>query len=449
MKIFLLTLLILFLTINPTVSQEIKKIWNIQDCVDFAVENNVELRNQTFSLDILENNYNQSKYDLLPDLNISSDFSNTFGQAFSEDRLEFVTDRITSFNVGLFTSIQLFEGLRKYHTINRTLLEQETGKLQYEVLKNQITLEIVNAYLQIIYNSEYKKIQQEQLLITEQQIEKTNKLIESGSIPSGDLYTLLSQKADEEAQITTYKNLERQATLSLTQAMNLAESEIDIFRPQIDSLPLMEMLPPTIDSIYADALNFMPELKYAEVMQQIRQKDVQIARSGYYPSLSLSAGFSSNYNNLAIDLATNSQDYPFFDQFGDKRQVQISLNLNIPIFSKFNNRTSVQNAKIYIEQADNEITRTKQDIYKVIQTAHNDLLASIENMNARQQSVLTSEEAFRYAEQRYNVGTIGIIDYNLEKNKLNQAKLRLLQSKFDLLVKIKILEFYRGIELNI
>ena len=449
MRSILLTVLILHFILKLTYAQTDEKIWNLQECIEFAIQNNLDLRNQTLNLDILHNNYQQSKYDLLPNLNASSSFSNSFGQTFSEDQVKFVDERVTSFNIGIFTSVQLFEGLRKYHTINRNLLEKENGQTRYEILKNQITLEIVNTYLQIIYNSEHTKIIEEQLLITEQQIEKTKKLIQSGSIPSGDLYTLLSQKADEASQIITYKNLTKQATLSLTQAMNLNSTGVEIFRPQIDSLHLMESLPPVIDSIYSDALNFMPELKYAEIQQQLLHKDMKITKSGYYPSLSLSAGFSGNYNNLAVDLATGSQDYPFFDQLGDKRQAQISLNLSIPIFSKFNNRTNVQNIKINIEQADNDILRTKQDIYKVIQSAYNDVIASVENMNARQQAVFASEESFRYAEQRYNAGAIGVIDYNLEKNKLNQAKSKLLQSKFDLLVKIKILEFYRGIELKL
>jgi outer membrane protein len=168
---------------------------------------------------------------------------------------------------------------------------------------------------------------------------------------------------------------------------------------------------------------------------------MQIAKSGYLPSLTFSMGFSAPY--------FRSSNIPFSDQLKDNSQADIGLSLSIPIFNKFRNRTNMANAQVGILTAENEIEKTKQDIYKLIQSAHNDVVASRENFNARKQAVTASEESFRFAEQRFNAGAISAIDYSLEKNKVNQASSRLLQSKYDLLVKLKILDFYRGAEVQL
>jgi outer membrane protein len=185
------------------------------------------------------------------------------------------------------------------------------------------------------------------------------------------------------------------------------------------------------------------------VQLDISKTGEKIAKSGYYPTLALSAALSSPYNNFAINPQNGSTDYMLLDQLRDRRQAEFGVSLSIPIFNKFRNRTNVANAQVETLTTENEIEKVKQDIYKIIQSAYNDVLASRENYNARKQAVEASEESYRFAEQRFNAGAISATDYNIEKNKLNQVKSRLLQSKYDFIVKTKILDFYRGADIQL
>ncbi len=445
-------ILLLFIIISTThilKSQDNLAVFNLRSCIDYAIENNLNIKNQELSQKILQNNYTQSKHELLPDFNASSRFGKNFGQTFSYEQSRFIDQQVTSFNIGLSSYVNLFEGFRKIHTINRRLLELETGQSRHDILKNQLTLEIVNAYFLILYNQEQLEIIVEQLSTTKQQIEKTHKLIQSGTVTRGDLLALISQRADEESQLVGYKNQIKISMLNLSQLMNYNNGLFDIERPDLEHYMLTFTDTVSINTIYSEALTFLPDVKLANFQLCISKKDEKIAKSGYYPTLTVSAGFSTPYNNLAINPQDANVDYLLFDQLRDRRQAEVGISLSIPIFNKLRNRTNVVNAQIGVLTSENEIEKTKQDIFKLIQSAYNDVLASRENYNARKEAVDAGEESYRFAEQRYNAGAISAIDYNLEKNKLNQTKSRLLQSKYDFLIKTKILEFYRGVDLQL
>ncbi len=445
---------LLFSVLTVLAAQPQVKTLNLRYCIDFAIENNLNLKNQELNQIVLQNNYKQSKYDLLPDINASSRLSRNFGQNYNYDQSKFIDEQVTSFSIGASSDINLFEGFRKMHLTNKKKLEVESGKIRSEILKNQLTLEIVNAYLMILYNQEQTEIVTKQLSTTEQQIERTEKLIQSGTMTKGDLLSLLSQKAEEESQLVGFKNQIKMSLLNLSQLMNYNQGEFEIEKPNLEEFTLYLCDSLTVQNIYSEALAFLPEVKMAESELSTTREDLNIAKSGYYPSLTLSMGFSSPYSSSAVNPTDPNPsnptiDYPVGEQLKDRRQAEIGLSLSIPIFTKFRNRTNVANAKVGLLTAENEIEKTRQDIYKLIQSAHNDVMASRENFNARKQAVNASEESFRFAEQRFNAGTISAIDYNLEKNKLNQATSRLLQSKYDLLVKVKILDFYRGAEVQL
>ena len=443
-----LFLLLVIYTINAE-AQENTQTLDLPTCINYAIEHNLNLKKQELSQQVLQNNYKQSKYDLLPDLNAMSRFGQSFGQTFSYEQSQFINQQVTSFNVGLSSNVYLFEGFRKMHTTNRRLLELETGKISYEILKNQLILEIVNAYLITLYNQEQLEILVEQLSTTDQQIERTQKLIESGTVAKGDLLALTSQRAEEESQLVGYENQIKVSLLNLSQLMNYDEGVFEIEKPDIENYILTFSDTLSMEGLYSEAIVFLPEIKLVEVQLDISKTGEKIAKSGYYPTLALSAALSSPYNNFAINPQNGSTDYMLLDQLRDRRQAEFGVSLSIPIFNKFRNRTNVANAQVETLTTENEIEKVKQDIYKIIQSAYNDVLASRENYNARKQAVEASEESYRFAEQRFNAGAISATDYNIEKNKLNQVKSRLLQSKYDFIVKTKILDFYRGADIQL
>lgn len=421
----------------------------LKECIDYAIENNLTLKNQTLIQSILENNYQQAKYDRLPDVNASSNLGINFGQSFDLQANKFISERATNFNIGAMANVDLFNGFYKYHSINKRLLETHSGAFQSEIIQNRIILDVLNAYLQILFNKEQSEIVNKQLETTNLQIDRAEKLINSGTITKGDLLSLLSQKAEEESQLIAYKNMVRMSELGLIQLMNYTETTIEIVKPNINETIITTTLPEEIEALYGKALAFLPELKLTENQLQTSHQVLKLSKSGYYPSLRMNAGFSTNYNNQFTNPLDIANKYGFSTQLKDRKYFDLGMTLSIPIFSKFRNRTNVQNAKIEILQSENDILKTKQDIYKIIQSVHNDVLASRENYKSRQQLVTANEESFRFAEQRFNAGAINAIDYNLEKNKLTSAISKLLQSKYDLLIKLKVLDFYRGQDIEL
>ncbi|HPW66318.1 MAG TPA: TolC family protein, partial [Salinivirgaceae bacterium] len=329
-----------------TEAQDNTKTLSLPTCINYAIEHNLSLKKQELSRQVLQNNYKQSKYELLPDLNAMSRFGKSFGQTFSYEQSQFINQQVTSFNVGLSSNVYLFEGFRKMHTTNRRLLELETGKISYEILKNQLILEIVNAYLITLYNQEQLEILVEQLSTTDQQIERTQKLIESGTVAKGDLLALTSQRAEEESQLVGYDNQIKISLLNLSQLMNYTDTVFEIEKPDIVNYILTFSDSLSVENLYSEALAFLPEIKLAEVQLDISKKDEKIAKSGYYPTLALSAAFSSPYNNLAINPQDGSTDYMLLDQLRDRRQAEFGVSLSIPIFNKFRNRTNVANAQV-------------------------------------------------------------------------------------------------------
>lgn len=442
MKINFLVFVFAIIFFELTAQNETKTL-SLEECIDYAIANNLVLKNQQLTQSMLENNYNQSKYDLLPDINASSRYSNSFGQTFSYEHSRFINEQVKAFNIGIMSQIYLFEGFRKMHTINKRLLETKIGQQRFDILRNQLTISVLNAYLAVLYNYEQIEIINDQLSTTEQQITKTEKLIASGTLTRGDLLAFITQKADEESQLTGYRNQLRTSRLELAQLMNHPEGEFDIERPDVEITARDITDTVTVDYIYSNAKSFLPEVKLVISQFEVAKEEQKLAQSGYYPTLILSAGISTPYNSLAPNPHNSNTDYRLIDQLKDRRQAELGITLSIPIFNKFRTRTSLANAKINVLSAGNEIEKTYQDLYKVIQSTYNDVVSSYHNYEARKKTVEASEESFRFVQQRFNAGAMSAVDYNIEKNKLNQSKSRLLQSKYELIVKLKILDFYR------
>jgi len=443
--IFSISVVFLITILEPIQSQT---VFSLRQCIDSALINNLNIKEQVFAQQVLENNYRQSKYDFLPDLNASSRVSEYFGQTFNYERVRFIDERITSYSFGISTSVALFEGFRKYYTMNKRLIDAQGGKFQMDLIKNQLTLEIVNTYLTILYNQEQAQGLKQQMAVIDQQIERTKKMVEAGKIPLGELYSLLSQKAEEEAQFNRYISQITIAKIALSQQMNIQTIDFEISAPDIDSLTFQFLQENPVDHFFDEAIHFLPEIQLADNALQSAKLDLEIARSRIYPSLYLSGGMSFPYNNKALNPTTGG-DYPFFDQLSDRKQTEIGITLSIPIFNKLQNRTNIQNAQLKILSSENSIQKARQQVYKSVQSAYHDVLNAQKNYQSRAEALKAAQESYRFAEQRFNSGSISATDYLVEKAKLNQSIIQLTQSKYDFLVKLKVLDFYRGIEINL
>ena len=437
-----------FLSVQPVMAQ---KKWSLQDCIMYAFEHNIQIKQQNLNVQANGNNLFQSKMDLLPNMNASGNMGESFGRALDQTTYTFSDQRIKSTGFSVNSSMTLFRGLQQYNTIRQNEINLLASQEDANRIKNQIALFIAGSYLQILLDMELLDAAKNQLEITNQQAERTSKLVNAGSLPRGSLLEIQSQAASEELQVINSQNNLETAYLTLTQYLDLDSTggfEIEVPRLQVVDQPLNV----TIGSVYDEAHSFLPQIKSAEYQLESARRNVDIARGARSPSLSLSTSYGSSYSDIRklVDPVTFEQkDYPFGDQMKDNANTSIGLGISVPIFNGWSVNNYISNARINMMNSKLELENTENQLYKDIQKAYTDAIAARKRYFATEQALIAMEESFRYTEEKFVVGLINTVDYNSEKNRLASTQSDLLQSKYDFIFKTKILDFYRGLPLSL
>lgn len=465
-----------FLVLPPlAVAQE---AWTLERCIDYALEHNIQVKQQALNTEYSANTLQQSKFGLLPNLNGSASGNLNSGRSVDPFTYQFTTQNVTSSNFALSSSITLFSGLQQWNNIKANEFNLKASLKDHEKLKNDIALNISAAYLQILYAEELVSIAEDQLTITQQQVDRTEKLVEAGSLAQGSLLEVQAQQASEELQLITAKNNLDFSYLTLTQFLELESVEnFAIVHPQIDEIN-EEKIVQTIGSIYAEGVVLLPQIQSAELKLKSSEKSLAAAQGAYLPRLSLSASYYTGYsNNRTLFEETNVQvpeqligrtedninvysapytttifsdkDYPFTDQFKDNAYKSISLNLTIPIFNNLQVLTGVKNSKLNVMSSQYTLEATKKQLYKDIQQAHADAVAALKKYKASEKSLEATQESFRYTQQKFDVGLVTSVDYNLAKTQLTKVQSDLLQAKYEYLFKSNVLQFYRGLPIQL
>jgi len=463
--------LILFVVALSTKAQ---KIWTLEDCIKYAYENNIQIKQQGLNSEVKQLDYIQSKTALLPNLNASGSHTYNFGRTIDMYTNEFATSKVQSNNFYISSSLTLFDGFQLLNSVKQKKLEKEAAAYDLEKIKNDMALTIATAYLQVLFNYEFLEIKQNQLAITKQQVERTKILVEAGSLSKSNLFSLEAQYASEELQSVNAKNLLDLSYLTLAQLLDLPSTTgFEIERPKLDisnlSLPVQNA-----EYIYNASLQLQPEIKSAEIKLKSAYKSLSIARGTMYPNLSLRGSYGTGYSGASKEVTdviladyipigvTQSQEIvygpsfnyitqikPFKDQLNDNLNQSIGVTLSLPLFNGLQSRTAINKSKIMIKNADYSLQTTKNQLNKSIQQAYADALSSYNRYQAAQKSVQAFEESFKYMEQRYNLEMLNLIDYNDAKNKLSNARSELLQSKYEFVFRIKVLDFYQGKPISI
>ncbi|HSG68476.1 MAG TPA: TolC family protein, partial [Bacteroidales bacterium] len=342
---------------------------------------------------------------------------------------------------------------------------------------DDISLTIAGYYLDILFNKELLMIAREQQQVTGQQVRRMEKLVEAGTVAKGDLLNIQAQSALEELQVVEAENRLEISYLSLMQIIDYPVNEdFDVLVPQLRSIeaPSIDI---TSDEIYNYALINRPEVKLAELGVDIARKDISLARGQQSPTLSLSGSWGSGYsglNQIGIDPKIVLNDYPsgttaggelvygygveyaggyktkdYVDQLQDNNNRSIGLFLNIPIFNGWQTRNAITRAKIAMESAEHDLQLTKNNLRKMIEQAYADAVAALKRYGSSIKQVEAQSEAFKYAEQKFDVGLLNSVEYNEIKKELTLAQSDLLQAKYDYIFKTTILSFYMGNPLSI
>ncbi len=420
--------------------QEGVKTWTLEQCISHAHENNITIKQLQLSVASNKNNLTQKKLSLAPSVNGSSNYTVGFGR--SENRVGSVVsieDNTTQqFGVSVRASMPVFEGLSNINNIKKQDTDLQASILDVEKTKNDIALNITSMYLQIIFNHELLGVAQGQYEVTQQQVERTQKLVDAGSLPYGNLLEIKSQAAREALNITTQENQLVISRLNLAQLLDLEDyNTFDVVQPQLAEIN--EGIIAGADDIYQRAVLALPEIKSKELQLTSSQYSLKIANGQYYPQLSLTGGWGTNVYKLESD---NSFD--FQNQFKNNASTSIGLSLSIPIFNGLSSRINAKNAVLGVRNAEYELYSQKMTLRKEIQQAYADALNAMKKYSSANEAVTSYVESFDYTQKKYNVGLVTSVDYNTAKNDLTRSQSELLQAKYEYILRTKILDFYMG-----
>lgn len=434
-----------------------QKQWSLEECIRYALENNIQIKQQVIQTEYQKNSLDLSKLNLLPTINGSATNNYSFGRALDQTTYQYTeNETVRSNNFYLGGSLELFNGLQNYNTIKKSRYTLMASEEDLKNIQDNIALTVALDYLQVLLSRELATTNENQLQITKQQIEKTRKMVDAGSMARGNLLQIEAQAAKEELQLINMKNQLDISLLNLTQLLELKTPEgFSIIVPEIP-LDTNTVITAGVSEIYETALGNRPEVKSSEYTLTASEYDLKIARGGRSPRLTLNNSFSTGYSDIrkrvvSIDPITGPVygKYPFADQVNDNINYGIGFSLNIPILNGWQVNKNISNAKLGVENRQYALEGTRKQLYKNIQQSYADAGAALKRYAASVKAVASSEESFRYTEQKFNVGMVTPVDYNAAKTQLLNAQSDMFQAKYEFIFKTKVLDFYKGIPLNL
>jgi len=443
--------------------------WSLQECINYALAHNIALKQTALGNEINKNNTDQSKAAVLPSLNAGAAHVYNFGKTIDRFTNTFANTQVLSQNFYLSSSVVLWSGLSQYNNIKANEYNYLSGVELLKQQQNDLSLTVANAYIGVIFSEELLKISQNQFSVTQEQLERTQKMVNAGALAKSVEYDIKAQLANEEVNVTTAENNHKLSLLNLTQLMNLdSVTNFRVARVETDiqETALMEN---TISGMYETSLKNQPNIKSGDYAIKSAERTLAASRGRVSPTLTFNASLGTGTSGLAKDiLGVNYTGYqisgitsrgdsvytpvaelitkktPFSEQFKGNANKSVGFTLAFPIFNGLQTHTSVKNAKINAWNAKLSQDLTKQNLYKSIAQAHANARASLNKYNASKLSVEAANESFKYAQQKFNAGVISSFDFSTAKNRLFAAESNLLQAKYDYMFKLKVLDYYQG-----
>ncbi|MBN4081787.1 TolC family protein [bacterium AH-315-C07] len=413
-----------------------QELWTLEKCIDHAVQNNLQVRQALNTVALAKRNYLVTKSEFLPSLNASSNTGYNWGKNFDSNTFLFTEERTSSAAYTISSSMDLFSGFKKINTLRQKGQEFERSKSNYQRSLNTISMEIATAYIKILYETDQVENARKQLNVTQLQLERTQKLVEAGSLPNGELFNMQAQVASEELNLINSQNLLESDYLNLMQLLDIEpDQNFNISKPNIGEIST-EKYPISADMVFAVARDSMPEISYAKAELKIANLNKKISLGNYSPSLT-GTGYirSSTASSYTTDFST---------QIDDNRRDYLGLTINIPIFNNLKSNYGLTAASIDAANKELALEIAYNNLRKEIRRAYQEMLASQRKYNAVNKQRQALEEAFKYASQKHQVGIITTVDFLDAKNKFSKAESDFIQAKYDFVFKTKVLDFYRG-----
>jgi len=433
-------LLIIFSGVNAQVQY---KSWKLEECINYALSRNIQVKKSGLTNDQNLLNSNQAKSNRLPSVSASVSENLNWYKGFDSSTGQYGSSNgSNSTNYGLNTNVSVYNGNKLNIRIKQAELNLLSGKYYSESVKESVGLNILNAYLQVLYAYESVKNAEKQIESTTEQLALAKERMDLGVIASSDYLQIKSELATEKSTLATAQSQLAIDNVTLEQLMELpVDPNFSIGSPNLDSL-LVESVAPNAQEIYNLALGIKPEIKNIELTKESTVLNVKIAKADYFPTISANAGLSTGYSSLNSGSAYSSQ-------LSDKINPSIGLTLSIPIFQKKQVKTNVEIANIAVSNADLDVVNTKNQLRKEIEQACVNVVSAKSQYSASLEQKQSSQESYEVTNEKFKVGLLNSVDFLVQKTSLITSESKLLQSKFNLIFSFKVVDFYKGVPLTL
>ena len=399
--------------------------WTLQQCVDTALANNRNIKQRELMRQNNEIAWQQARNNLLPNLNASAQHSWTFGRSKASNESTMDGNSNNS-RIGISSGVTLFDGLKMKYEIDARMADLKKSEADVLKIRQDIALSVSSVFLQVLLNKELLLISNDQLKLTESRLEQQKSLVEAGKLAEGELLELYSQQAKEELIRTQAENTLQLSLLDLAQILELRDFEkLDITIPADLLENELQLL--SAESVFASAIKNRAEIKSAEYQLKGSEKNIQIAKSSYYPKL-----------DFGVDMGKSYYKYS-----GSPLSTSVGFSLSVPIFNKFQVKNQVRSAQIDVKSNQLNVENAKLELHKTVQQAYYNAVAAKSKWYASVKSVTSSTEAYRFANQKYEGGRANVYELYQAKNNLARAQSEVAQSKYEYVFRLKILELLK------
>ncbi len=450
------------------------KKWTIQECVEYALKNNISIKQSELDVRLADIDKKAAVGNFLPNLNGSGSHSWSIG-ANTNPVTNVRENQTTQYTqVGLSSSVDIYNGLQNQNRLRRAKLAQLGAQYQLTKMQDDISLYVANAYLDILFNRENLKVQQGQLTNDEKQLIRSQELVDAGMVPRGDLLDMKATVASDKQRVVAAENALLISRLSLAQLLRLEDfKDFDIADVDIEPTP-SPVMAETPEAIVAKANEVRVEIKIAQANLDIAARDIKIAKGALQPSLSFgynfgtNASYSDRVSGFILDAANPTsiigqvegtgqnvlqpnylprfgKPAPVFDQFSDNKGHNFGLQLNVPIFNGFSAKNNVARSKVAYERSKNAFDQAKIDLETNVYKAITDTKGALNTYEASITTFEARQEAFNYAKEKYAVGMMNAFDYNQAQTLYINSQSDVIRAKYDYIFKMKVVELYFGI----
>ncbi|WBX73528.1 TolC family protein [Tenacibaculum pacificus] len=447
------TKIVLFTALFTSLASFSQKQWTLKECVKHALENNITIKQNKLNITLAEKDVEIAKGNFLPNLSLSNSHSSTFGLSSGVSGVNTSQDRYST-NFSLDAGGTIFNGFRNINTKKQALLNIKGSKFDLAKIENDISLNVVNSYLNVLFAKENLAVAKTQAEISKKQITRAKVQFEAGVIPKGDLLNVQSTAANDVQNLVIQENTLNLALLTLAQLLQVSSDNFNIASIIVNS-PSTALLYDSSKKVFEKALTSRPEIDKAKLNLDNADLNIKLAKGAYLPTLRYSARAGTSYFTVfgepdvtyvsdPITKIVKSVPNGFTTQLDNNLSYGIGLSLSVPIFSGFQTKNRVAKSVINKAQSEFALENQKLQLQQEIEKSFLDAKAAAKTFEAAQISLEAQKEAFKNAQVSYDYGSMTQFDFDQVRNRLVNAQGVMIRSKYDYIFKVKVLKFYFG-----